>query len=91
MGTLLLMFAQSLMGVVLSQQFIHTTAPSNRRETEIQIGDRIYTAPNICRKAAVGKSYPAKLENGHIELQMDDGKTCKYRITGERVTKSSGF
>jgi hypothetical protein len=70
---------------VVSQQFIHTTE-SNRRETEIRVGPRIYTADSICRKASVGQEYPARLEGNHLVIQVG-AATCKYRLVGQKMAK----
>jgi hypothetical protein len=73
---------------VLSQQFIHTTAPSNRRESQIQIGAVVYIADSVCKHTVVGHEYPGQLDRNHIVLQVGE-KTCKYRIVGERVAQPS--
>jgi len=73
-----------LVAVVLSQQFIHTTAPSNRYEAEIQIGQTIYISDDTCNKARVGETYPARWTKHHLELKVGE-KVCHYRIVGERV------
>src|SRR5262249_5854354 len=70
--------------VVVSQHFIHTTAPSNRWETEIRVGPIIYRADNVCQKTTVGKPYPAHVNGNKIVLQVGE-KTCHYRIVGQRI------
>jgi len=70
--------------LVVSQQFIHTTAPSNRYTAELQIGQIIYIADDTCNKVKVGQTYPAKWEKHHLVLQAGE-KVCKYRIVGQRL------
>lgn len=70
-------------GHVISAEFIHTTAPSNRRVTEIRIGALIYVADSICKGANVGSDYPAQVDQKYIRLLVGK-KVCKYRVTGTR-------
>jgi hypothetical protein len=68
---------------VVSAVFTHTTAPSNVRTTEIQIGSKIFVADSICKAATVGSDYPARREGSRIKLLVGQ-KVCKYRVVGER-------
>jgi hypothetical protein len=69
---------------VNSAIFTHTTAPSNSRVTEVQIGNLIYVANEICKEAAVGSSYPARVEGRRIFLLVDGSKVCRFRIDGTK-------
>lgn len=69
---------------IVRAEFIHTTAPSNRRVTEIRIEGRIYIADNLCKHVAVGQDYPARVENEKRIYVLAGEKICKYRVVGVR-------
>jgi hypothetical protein len=69
---------------VNSAIFTHTTAPSNSRVTELQIGNLIYIANEICKEATVGASYPARIEGRKISLLVAENKVCRFRIDGTK-------
>lgn len=69
---------------VNSAIFTHTTAPSNSRVTELQIGNLVYVSNRICREAHVGTTYPARVEGRWIYLLVDPQKECKYRVDGTK-------
>ena len=51
--------------------------------TEIQIGNKVYTASDRCKAAKTGSDYPARLKKEKLELLAGD-KVCKYNITSTR-------
>jgi hypothetical protein len=64
-----------------SAVFTHTTAPSNTYVSELQIGNIVYIADDVCKAAVVGQDYPAQLEGKRINLLVGK-KVCGYRIVG---------
>jgi len=69
---------------LVSAVFTHTTAPSNKRTTEMRIGNLIYVTDDICKWAEVGKDYPARLDGKKIHLLIGQEKVCSYRVVGTR-------
>ena len=69
---------------VNSAIFTHTTAPSNSRVTELQIGNLIYFANEICKEATVGSSFQARVEGRKIFLLVGGNKVCRYRVDGTK-------
>lgn len=67
---------------------------SVQRETEIQIGNVVYGAPQIHKEVQVGKDYPVEIETdkqGNVK-KLDvivGGKKYTYRIMGTREVKSN--
>lgn len=74
----------SLTAHVNSAIFTHTTAPSNSRVTELQIGGLIYVSNRICKEAAVGANFPARVVGRWIYLLASADKVCKYRVDGTK-------
>jgi hypothetical protein len=53
---------------------------STQQETELRIGNMMYTVDKICKEVEVGKDYPAQMDKKKIHLLLPDGKTCDARI-----------
>lgn len=67
---------------------------SLQRETDIQIGNVVYGAPQIHKEVQVGKDYPVEIETdkqGNVKkLDVIVGeKKYTYRIMGTREVKSN--
>ena len=69
---------------VISAIFTHTTAPSNSRVTELQIGNLIYVSDSICKEATVGANFPARIHGRWLYLLAGTKKVCRYRIDGTK-------
>ena len=82
---------------VISAQYIHIPSggftngktvqlPSETSgywSTEVQIGNKVYSANDVCKAAKTGSNYPAKIEKDKLELLAGE-KVCKYKITSIR-------
>ncbi len=53
---------------------------ATQQETELRIGNMVYTVRGICKQVEVGHDYPAKVEKNKIHLLLSDNKTCDARI-----------
>jgi len=84
MGVLFL-FVQPLMGVILPQQFIHTTEPLNRYETQIQVGEIVYIADDTCKHTEVGKSYPVEIDGRKLKVFVGDNPSKGSRSWCSRL------
>lgn len=49
---------------------------SSHQETELRIGNIVYTMRRACKEVEVGKDYPAKIDKRNIHVLRPDGKTC---------------
>lgn len=57
-----------------------TYSGATERQTELRIGNLLYTVNRVCKEVEVGKDYPAGTDKKKIHLLLPNGKTCDSTI-----------
>ena len=75
-------------------QYSYGSSNAVERDTEIQVGNLVYSCPRVHKEVQVGKDYPVSIEidkHGVAKklMLLVGEKTYAYRITGTREAKAN--
>jgi hypothetical protein len=68
-------------------QWNHGVVAAHHRETDIRVGNIVYSLVGIDKHIQVGKDYPVRVEKDRMWITIENGKEKKFRIEGQAESK----